>query len=120
MTAFVALSNHSPRPDLRPLRLALDRWSHELGLQEVGLSIRLVKASDLPANSCGMSNYNLRSGTGEIDVLRSDEYAKLPGCLDGHQWESDSKTTAVSMFSLPSLASVAILDPSALTRDSRL
>ena len=80
--------------EVRTLRLALDRWLHELGLQDFGLSIRLVKASD--------------------------EYAKLPGCLGGHQWESDSNTTAVSMISLPSLANVVILDPFALTRDSRL
>jgi len=33
--------------EVRPLRLALDRWLHELGLQDAGLSIRLVKADDL-------------------------------------------------------------------------
>jgi hypothetical protein len=53
-----------------------------MGLQEAGLSIRLVKASDLPSGACGMSNFDVKSGIGEIDVLRSDEYEKLPGCLD--------------------------------------
>jgi hypothetical protein len=46
--------------EIRPLRLALDRWLHELGLQEFGLSIRLVKASDLAPNSCGMSTFDLK------------------------------------------------------------
>jgi hypothetical protein len=59
--------------EVRPLRLALDRWLRELGLQEFGLSIRLVKASDLAPNSCGTSTYDVRSLVGEIDVLRSDE-----------------------------------------------
>ena len=45
--------------EIRPLRLALDRWLHELGLQDAGLSIRLVKADDLPPNSCGMSTYDV-------------------------------------------------------------
>jgi len=69
--------------EIRPLRLALDRWLQGLGLQDAGLSIRLVKASDLAPNSCGMSNFDTQSLIGEIDVLRSDEYANLPGCLDG-------------------------------------
>jgi hypothetical protein len=43
----------------------------------------LVKASDLPPNTCRMSTYDIRGLIGEIDVLRSDEYANLPGCLDG-------------------------------------
>jgi len=30
------------------LRRALDGWLHTLELQELGLNIRLVKASDLP------------------------------------------------------------------------
>ena len=30
-----------------------------------------------------MSTYDVRSVVGEIDVLRSDEYVNLPGCLDG-------------------------------------
>ena len=55
--------------EIRPLRFALDRWLHELGFQDAGLNIRLVKASDLPPNSCGMSNYNVKSLIGEIDVL---------------------------------------------------
>lgn len=85
-----ALAFSQPRPldniasrqyqhEIRPLRLALDGWLHKLGLQEFGLSIRLVKASDLPENTCGMSSYNVQSLIGEIDVLRSDEYGKLPG-----------------------------------------
>ena len=41
-----------------------------LTLRDAGLSIRLVKASDLPANSCGMSTYDLQTAVGEIDVLR--------------------------------------------------
>jgi hypothetical protein len=65
------------------LPLALDRWLHELGLQDAGLSIRLVKADDLPPNSCGMSNFDAKGLIGEIDVLRSDEYVNLPGCLNG-------------------------------------
>src|SRR5262245_24933959 len=58
----------------------LDRH-RPLGLQEFGLSIRLVKASDLPENTCGLSRYDVQSGIGQIDVLRSDEYAKRPGAL---------------------------------------
>jgi hypothetical protein len=81
--------------EIRPLRLALDRWLHELGLQDAGLSIRLVKASDLPANSCGMSTYDLRSLVGEIDVLRSDEYVNLPGCLDGVDVPRDQLNTVI-------------------------
>jgi hypothetical protein len=54
-----------------------------MGLQEMGLSIRLVKAYDLPENTCGRSTFNTQSLIGEIDVLRSDEYAKLHDCLDG-------------------------------------
>ena len=69
--------------EVRPLRRALYVWLHVMGLQEMGLRVRLVKASDLPPNSCGMSNYDVRSLIGEIDVLRSDEYVNLPGCLDG-------------------------------------
>jgi hypothetical protein len=81
--------------EVRPLRLALDRWLQGLGFQDAGLSIRLVKASDLPANSCGMSTYNLRSLVGEIDVLRSDEYANLPGCLDGVDIPKDQLNTVI-------------------------
>ena len=81
--------------EVRPLRLALDRWLHGLGFQDAGLSIRLVKASDLPPNSCGMSTYDLRSLVGEIDVLRSDEYANLPGCLDGVDVPRDQLNTVI-------------------------
>ena len=49
--------------DVRPLRLALDRWLRELGFQDAGLSIRLVKASDLPPNACGMSNYDVQTSS---------------------------------------------------------
>lgn len=81
--------------EVRPLRLALDRWLHELGLQEFGLSIRLVKADDLPSNSCGMSTYDVKALVGEIDVLRSDEYVNLPGCLDGVQIPQDQLNTVI-------------------------
>ena len=47
-----------------------------LGLQDFGLSIRLVEASDLAPNSCGMSTSDVASLIGEIDVLA------LPGCLE--------------------------------------
>ena len=30
-----------------------------------------------------MSNFDVQTLIGEIDVLRSDEYVNLPGCLDG-------------------------------------
>jgi hypothetical protein len=53
--------------EVRPLRLALDGWLQTMGLQEMGLSIRLVKASDLPSGACGMSNFDAQSGIGEID-----------------------------------------------------
>ena len=67
-----ALALAQPRPldniasrqyqhEIRPLRLALDRWLHEPGFQDAGLSIRLVKASDLVPNSCGMSNFEPRA-----------------------------------------------------------
>ena len=69
--------------EIRPLRLALDRWLHELKLQAFGISIRLVTADELPENTCGTSVYDVQGGFGEIDVLRSDEYAKLPDCLKG-------------------------------------
>jgi hypothetical protein len=72
-----------------------DRWLHELGLQDFGLSIRLVKASDLPENSCGMSTYDVSSLVGEIDVLRSDEYVNLPGCLDGVEIPKDQLNTVI-------------------------
>ena len=93
---LAALAFAQPRPldniasrqyqhEIRPLRIALDRWLHELGLQEAGLSIRLVKADDLPPNSCRMSNFDMRSLIGEIDVLRSDEYV-----VHGHDLEVES------------------------------
>ena len=81
--------------EIRPLRLALDRWLHELGLQDFALSIRLVKASDLPENSCGMSTYDVKSLVGEIDVLRGDEYVNLPGCLDGVDIPKDQLNTVI-------------------------
>ena len=51
--------------EIRPLRLALDRWLHELRFQDAGLSIRLVKASDLVPNSCGMSHFDMHSLIGD-------------------------------------------------------
>ena len=54
-----------------------------LGFRSFGLSLRLVRASELPENTCGMSSYYPEAGIGEIDVLRVDEYEKRPGCLDG-------------------------------------
>jgi hypothetical protein len=66
-----------------------------MGLQEIGLSIRLVKADDLPPNSCGMSTYDLQTAVGEIDVLRSDEYVNLPGCLDGVDVPKDQLNTVI-------------------------
>ena len=65
-----------------------------LGLQEFGLSVRLVKASDLAPNSCGMSTYDVRSLVSEIGVLRS-EYANLPGCLDGVEISQDQLSTVI-------------------------
>ena len=62
------IASRQNQHEIRPLRLALDRWLHVMGLQDFGLSIRLVKASDLPPNACWMSNYNVRSVIGEIDV----------------------------------------------------
>lgn len=56
-----------------------------LELQEFGLSLRLVRAGELPENTCGMSSYYPDAGIGEIDVLRGDEYEKHPGCLDGRR-----------------------------------
>lgn len=70
--------------EIRPLRLALD-----------GLSIRLAKASELPENTCGMSSYYTDAGIGEIDVLRSDEYEKRPGCLDGVSIRRDQLNTVI-------------------------
>jgi hypothetical protein len=81
--------------EIRPLRLALDGWLHKLGLQELGLSIRLAKASELPENTCGMSSYYTDAGIGEIDVLRSDEYEKRPGCLDGVIIRRDQLNTVI-------------------------
>src|SRR5215471_15446713 len=80
---------------IRPLRLALDRWLQTMGLQEMGLSIRLVKASDLPEHACGMSNFDVQSAIGEIDVLRSDEYANRPGCLNGVDVPKDQRNTVI-------------------------
>lgn len=102
----MALAFAQPRPldniasrqyqhEMRPLRLALDRWPHELGLQDFGLSIRIVKASDLAPNSCGMSTYDVKTLVGEIDVLRSDEYVNLPGCLDGVEIPQDQLNTVI-------------------------
>jgi hypothetical protein len=68
---------------------------HGLGFQDAGLSIRLVKASDLAPNACGMSNYDIKGLFGEIDVLRSDEYVNLPGCLDGVDIPKDQLNTVI-------------------------
>ena len=54
--------------EIRPLRLALDRWLQTLGLQQMGLSIRLVNSDELPPNTCGMSNY-------DVQTLRRDRRA---------------------------------------------
>ena len=101
-----ALAFSQPRPldniasrqyqhEVRPLRLALDRWLQTMGLQEMGLSVRLVKADDLAPNSCGMSTYDVHGLVGEIDVLRSDEYVNLPGCLDGVDVPKDQLNTVI-------------------------
>ena len=42
-----------------------------------------------------MSTFDLKSLVGEIDVLRSDEYAKLPGCLDGVDIPRDQLNTVI-------------------------
>ena len=42
-----------------------------------------------------MSTYDLRSLVGEIDVLRSDEYVNLPGCLDGVDVPKDQLNTVI-------------------------
>jgi hypothetical protein len=49
----------------------------------------------MPVNACGMSNFDVQSGIGEIDVLRSDEYEKLPGCLDGVEIRHDQLNTVI-------------------------
>ena len=54
-----------------------------------------MKASDLAPNPCGMSAFDLKSLVGEIDVLRSDEYKNLPGCLDGVQIPRDQLNTVI-------------------------
>jgi hypothetical protein len=64
----------------------LDGWLHTLGLQEFGLSIRLVKASELPENACSMSRYDVQSGIGEIDVLR-----RVVRYINGVRWTSGSR-----------------------------
>jgi hypothetical protein len=43
--------------EIRPQRLDLDGWLHMLGLQEFGLSLRFVRAGELPENTYGMSSY---------------------------------------------------------------
>jgi hypothetical protein len=57
--------------------------------------LRGIPASDLPPNSCGMSTYDVHGLVGEIDVLRSDEYANLPGCLDGVDVPRDQLNTVI-------------------------
>jgi hypothetical protein len=44
-----------------------------------------------------MRNVHLRPAdfVGEIDVLRSDEYVNLPGCLDGVDIPKDQKNTVI-------------------------
>jgi hypothetical protein len=42
-----------------------------------------------------MSTYDPRSLVGEIDVLRSDEYVNLPGCLDGVDVPKDQLNTVI-------------------------
>jgi hypothetical protein len=42
-----------------------------------------------------MSTYDVKSIAGEIDVLRSDEYANLPGCLDGVDIPKDQLNTVI-------------------------
>jgi hypothetical protein len=88
------IASRQYQDEIRPLRLALDRWLHELGFQDAGLSIRL-KASDLATNSCGMSTFDVQSLIGEIAVLRSDGYVNLPGCLDGVDVPKDQLNTVI-------------------------
>ena len=61
----------------------------------MGLSIRLVKAGDLVPSSCGMSDYDVKRLIGEIDVLRSDKYVNLPGCLEGVEIPKDQLNTVI-------------------------
>jgi len=42
-----------------------------------------------------MSTFDLKSLVGEIDVLRSDEYAKLRVCLDGVDIPRDQLNTVI-------------------------
>ena len=42
-----------------------------------------------------MSTFDLKSLVSEIDVLRSDEYVNLPGCLDGVQIPQDQFNTVI-------------------------
>ena len=42
-----------------------------------------------------MSTYDVNGLVGEIDVLRSDEYVNLPGCLDGVDIPKDQKNTVI-------------------------
>ena len=42
-----------------------------------------------------MSTYDVSSLVGEIDVLRSDEYVNLPGCLDGVEIPKDQLNTVI-------------------------
>lgn len=42
-----------------------------------------------------MSNFDVQSLIGEIDVLRSDEYVNLPGCLNGVDIPKDQLNTVI-------------------------
>jgi hypothetical protein len=81
----------------------MDGWLQTTGLQELGLSIRLVKASDLPENACGMSDFDAHSLIGEIDVLRSDEHVNLPGCVEDVDIPQDQLNTVIHgvVFAIP-------------------
>jgi hypothetical protein len=71
--------------EIRPLRLALDRWLHELGLQDAGLSIRLVKASDLPPNAWAGWRFHFRQPCdAEIICLDAGLGDSVLGTDDNH------------------------------------
>ena len=42
-----------------------------------------------------LNDYRMRIGMGEIDVLRSDEYVNLPGCLDKVDVPQDQLNTVI-------------------------
>jgi hypothetical protein len=79
---------------LNPLETRLDHqmktWQKRLGLDEWGLTVRVVRQADIEANSWGMAEWDSDTKTGTISVLDPRDYN-----LHGNELKLDMECTIV-------------------------